>query len=597
MGLIRIVARSGTPMWIRITRTFVTATLCAFQGRARYAPRLTIEKLTDPKLNHTYQNHLQKSLSENTSVIDSRFRNRVCPESFLDVMPSFYPHIEGRFRMCEDLSKSFPTSYGIREGCPLSPLFHCVIDELNRIVVWLGNDDQAVGLSRTEFKTTVFATKTYSVNVHDHQDASTAEFSRTVNSEQTVLIRGSENVIKMGVNLAFSNNTTPLPQNCEIQKSAPKRPQVNDKIASVQAELSPNILLTEFNQAHVNIKSSLGSKSQKGFVDVEAMLYSGRIVITLVTSYLQIRSAARISIGKEVFHINTICPKANELIRTSETSGLFKLIVPRSASKDAVNSTSAMKSACTPYEYPLYDNLKEHKPYRVELSSNRQVKIGIVKLLAYVTMNVPHPPTIISLRCKEPDNWRKNVILLTHPVLSRVEFANVQDCRLAFHRFASAFAYIPLADMQTNRVPKLLDVDHHETTNSAGYCLTRRRTIRGRISTIRGLLREYNDFHTWCRKPTGYLYSDQVYTCILSREMPLEVNMGFAEAFFLSKHTGLEHLNMGKWNHLVDKKHFTAIDYRQRDVENKKKMPIAQCTSQSCCKSAIVSNKQTDKTT
>ena len=53
------------------------------------------------------------------------------PRKFVKIIRSLYSQTQGRVRVYGELSKSFPTRSGVRQGCPLSPfLFNFVIDEI-----------------------------------------------------------------------------------------------------------------------------------------------------------------------------------------------------------------------------------------------------------------------------------------------------------------------------------------------------------------------------------------------------------------------------------------------------------------------------------
>ena len=55
------------------------------------------------------------------------------PRKFVEIIPPLYLQTQRRLRVYAELSKSFPTRSGVRQGCPLSPfLFNFVIDEIMR---------------------------------------------------------------------------------------------------------------------------------------------------------------------------------------------------------------------------------------------------------------------------------------------------------------------------------------------------------------------------------------------------------------------------------------------------------------------------------
>ncbi|KER30056.1 hypothetical protein T265_03429 [Opisthorchis viverrini] len=55
------------------------------------------------------------------------------PQKFVNIIRSLYSHTSGRVKVYGELSKSFPTKSGVRQGCPLSPfLFNFVTDEIMR---------------------------------------------------------------------------------------------------------------------------------------------------------------------------------------------------------------------------------------------------------------------------------------------------------------------------------------------------------------------------------------------------------------------------------------------------------------------------------
>ena len=53
------------------------------------------------------------------------------PERFLDLLRSLYEHTNGRVRVYNEYSASFPITNGVRQGCPMSPfLFNFVVDDV-----------------------------------------------------------------------------------------------------------------------------------------------------------------------------------------------------------------------------------------------------------------------------------------------------------------------------------------------------------------------------------------------------------------------------------------------------------------------------------
>jgi hypothetical protein len=69
--------------------------------------------------------------SVDRSVLLSTLVHQGMPLKFVNIIRSLYSHTSGRVRVYGELSKSFPTRSGVRQGCPLSPfLFNFVIDEI-----------------------------------------------------------------------------------------------------------------------------------------------------------------------------------------------------------------------------------------------------------------------------------------------------------------------------------------------------------------------------------------------------------------------------------------------------------------------------------
>ncbi|KER30634.1 hypothetical protein T265_02984 [Opisthorchis viverrini] len=70
---------------------------------------------------------VDRSLLLDTLVHQGMSRNSA------NIIRSLYFQTSGRVRVYGELSKSFRTQYGVRQGCPLSPfLFNFVIDEIMR---------------------------------------------------------------------------------------------------------------------------------------------------------------------------------------------------------------------------------------------------------------------------------------------------------------------------------------------------------------------------------------------------------------------------------------------------------------------------------
>ena len=71
--------------------------------------------------------------SVDRSVLLNILAQQGMPQKFVHIIRSLYSHTSGRVRVYGELSKSFPTKSGVRQGCPLSPfLFNFVIDEIMR---------------------------------------------------------------------------------------------------------------------------------------------------------------------------------------------------------------------------------------------------------------------------------------------------------------------------------------------------------------------------------------------------------------------------------------------------------------------------------
>ena len=71
--------------------------------------------------------------SVDRSVLLNILAQQGMPQKFVNIIRSLYSHTSGRVRVYGELSKSFPTKSGVRQGCPLSPfLFNFVIDEIMR---------------------------------------------------------------------------------------------------------------------------------------------------------------------------------------------------------------------------------------------------------------------------------------------------------------------------------------------------------------------------------------------------------------------------------------------------------------------------------
>ena len=67
--------------------------------------------------------------SVDRSVLLSTLVSQGMPLKFVNIIRSLYLQTSGRVRVYGELSKSFPTTSGVRQGCPLSPfLFNLVMD-------------------------------------------------------------------------------------------------------------------------------------------------------------------------------------------------------------------------------------------------------------------------------------------------------------------------------------------------------------------------------------------------------------------------------------------------------------------------------------
>jgi hypothetical protein len=67
--------------------------------------------------------------SVDRSVLLKTLAQMGMPMKFVNIIRSLYSHTVGRVRVYGQLSKSFPTTSGVRQGCPLSPfLFNFIID-------------------------------------------------------------------------------------------------------------------------------------------------------------------------------------------------------------------------------------------------------------------------------------------------------------------------------------------------------------------------------------------------------------------------------------------------------------------------------------
>ena len=71
--------------------------------------------------------------SVDRSVLLDTLAHQGMPRKFVNIISSLYSKTSGRVRVYGELSKSFRTQSGVRQGCPLSPfLFNFVIDEIMR---------------------------------------------------------------------------------------------------------------------------------------------------------------------------------------------------------------------------------------------------------------------------------------------------------------------------------------------------------------------------------------------------------------------------------------------------------------------------------
>ena len=69
--------------------------------------------------------------SVDRSVLMDTLTHKGVPGKFVRIISSLYRSTTGRVRVYGELSKSFPTTSGVRQGCPLSPfLFNFIIDEI-----------------------------------------------------------------------------------------------------------------------------------------------------------------------------------------------------------------------------------------------------------------------------------------------------------------------------------------------------------------------------------------------------------------------------------------------------------------------------------
>ena len=67
--------------------------------------------------------------SVDRSVLFDILASKGVPTKFVNILRALYSHTTGRVRVYNELSGSFPTTSGVRQGCPLSPfLFNFVID-------------------------------------------------------------------------------------------------------------------------------------------------------------------------------------------------------------------------------------------------------------------------------------------------------------------------------------------------------------------------------------------------------------------------------------------------------------------------------------
>ena len=82
--------------------------------------------------------------SVNRSSLFSTLTLRGVPTKYINLMKALYAETSGRVRVYGHLSDSFPTTSGVRQGCPLSPfLFNFVVDMIMDITLQ-GLDDAGV---------------------------------------------------------------------------------------------------------------------------------------------------------------------------------------------------------------------------------------------------------------------------------------------------------------------------------------------------------------------------------------------------------------------------------------------------------------------
>ena len=70
------------------------------------------------------------------------------PTKFRNILQALYLHTTGRVRVYNELSDSFTTTSGVRQGCPISPfLFNFIIDAimdctLSELQMWVSRSHQ-----------------------------------------------------------------------------------------------------------------------------------------------------------------------------------------------------------------------------------------------------------------------------------------------------------------------------------------------------------------------------------------------------------------------------------------------------------------------
>ena len=98
--------------------------------------------------------------SVDRSVLLDTLAHQGMPRKFVNIISSLYSKTSGRVRVYGELSKSFRTQSGVRQGCPLSPfLFNFVVDEIMRRtleVFRIASDENLVDLEYADDIVLVF---------------------------------------------------------------------------------------------------------------------------------------------------------------------------------------------------------------------------------------------------------------------------------------------------------------------------------------------------------------------------------------------------------------------------------------------------------